>query len=179
MFASEKERKFFYDWYFRAHLDENFDADRQFFYYYAIFDHLTKSHGQEQKEELTKQGLQITGGERGLVKYFLHSVLYTGSDADLFKTYNPLATLKSGKQMRLIEKLQTKQLAVPTKIFELPPFEVISALFMEIYDVRCNLFHGEADLSDFENNKLIDEANIVLKGFFDRLFGSNLLNGKK
>lgn len=56
-----------------------------------------------------------------------------------------------------------------TDDFSLPPFNVMTTLFMEIYDIRCKLFHGDADLADCENNKLIDEANVVLEGFFDRL----------
>lgn len=31
MFVPEKERKYFYDWYFRANLDENYDAYRRTF----------------------------------------------------------------------------------------------------------------------------------------------------
>ena len=169
MFISEKERKCFSDWYFRANLNENFDADRQFFYFYALFDQLTKSYTREKRKKLEEQGLQLSGGERGRIKYFLHQIFYIDEESSLFKTFNPLKTLESGKQFRLIEKLKSEGFDNFTEDFSLPPFEVMATLFMKIYDIRCKLFHGDADLADCENNKLIDEANVVLKGFFDRL----------
>lgn len=169
MFVSEKERSFFCNWYFRANLDENYDADRRFFYFYALFDQMTKSYAQEKRKNLAEQGLQLAGGERGLIKYFLYQLFYIDEESNLFKTFNPLKTLESGKQFRLIEKLKSKDSDNFTEDFSLPPFNVMITLFMEIYDIRCKLFHGDADLADCENNKLIDEANVVLEGFFDRL----------
>ena len=166
MFVSKKERSFFCNWYFRAKLDENYDADRRFFYFYALFDQMTKSYAQEKRKNLAEQGLQFAGGAQGLIKYFLYQLFYIDEESNLFKTFNPLKTLESGKQFRLIEKLKSEDF---TEDFSLPPFNVMTTLFMEIYDIRCKLFHGDADLADCENNKLIDEANVVLEGFFDRL----------
>ena len=172
MFVSEKERSFFCDWYFRANLDENYDADRRFFYFYARFDQMTKSYAQEKRKNLAEQGSQFAGGERRLIKCFLYQLFYIDEESSLFKTFNPLKTLENGKQFRLIEKLKSKGFDNFTEDFSLPTFDVMTALFMEIYDIRCKLFHGDADLADYENNKLIDEANVVLKGLFDRLFES-------
>lgn len=166
----DKEFKFFCDWYFRAQLDENYDADRQFFYFYALFDHLFKSYAEEQKDDLEAQGLQLKNSERSKMRYFLYSYLYTEKKHECFKNYNPFATLQSCKQNRIIEKLKAKNVEVFSKDYDLPSFESLVALFEEIYDIRCNLFHGSSDLSDSTNNKLIDEANIVLKDFLKRLF---------
>ena len=57
MFASEKEQKFFCDWYYRAQLDENFDSDRKFFYFYALFNHLFTSYADTHKASLKNQGI--------------------------------------------------------------------------------------------------------------------------
>lgn len=129
---------------------------------------MTKSYTREKRKELAEHGLKFDG-ERGLIKYFLHQIFYTEDESSLFTTFNPLKTLESGKQFRLIEKLKSEGFDNFTEDFSLPTFDVMTALFMEIYDIRCKLFHGDADLSDYENNKLIDEANVVLKEFYDRL----------
>ena len=166
----DKEFNFFCDWYFRAQLDENYDADRQFFYFYALFDHLFKSYVLEHKSDLDLQGLQFKATERSKMRYFLYNFLYTGTKHKCFENYNPFATLQTYKQSRIIDKLKAKNIKVFTENYNLPAFDSLVALFEEIYDIRCNLFHGSADLSDFENNELLEEANIVLKDFLGRLF---------
>lgn len=178
MFASDKEKQFFNDWYFRAQLDENFDSDRQFFYFYALFDHIFKSYANEHEEQIKLQGLKFENGERNRIKYFLFNIFYIEPEKTIFETFNPLATLKSGNQTKLIAQLKINENDTILSTFKLPSIEVISNLFMAIYDIRCNLFHGNADLSDFDNNKLIDEANVVLKLFLERLFTANLSENK-
>lgn len=179
MFSSQKEQQFFNEWYFRGHLDENYDADRQFFYFYALFDHLFKTYTAEKEEKLKLQGLKFDNGERSRIKYFLYNIFYIEPEKSKFETYNPLATLNSGNLTQIISKLKIESSDNTTlSTFRLPPFNIMSALFMNVYDIRCNLFHGNADLSDFENNKLIDEANIVLNDFLERLFTANLSENK-
>lgn len=178
MFSSEKEQQFFNEWYFRGHLDENYDADRQFFYFYALFDHLFKTYTSEKEEKLKMQGLKLDNGERSRIKFFLYNIFYVEPEKSQFETYNPLATLNSGNLTQIISKLKIKSTDKSLTTFALPTFEIMTALFMEVYEIRCNLFHGSSDLSDFSNNKLIDEANIVLKGFLERLFEANLSGNK-
>lgn len=174
MFSSQKEQQFFYDWYFRAQLDENYDADRQFFYFYALFDHLFKTYSQEHEKQIKMQGLKFDNNERNKIKYFLYNVFYIEPEKNQFETYNPLATLNSGNFKQIIFKLKIESTDEYLSTFKLPSFDVMAALFMEVYDIRCNLFHGNTDLSNSESNKLIDEANIVLKGFLERLFLAKL-----
>lgn len=173
MFSSHKEMDFFCAWYYRAQLDENYDSERQFFYFYALFDHLFKTYALEHKEELQYRGLKIDNGEKNKMKFFIYETLCVDKNQN-FNTFNPLATLKSGNKTKIIEKLQIKTENDLLQKYELPHFQTISLLFDEIYDIRCNLFHGQADLSDRNNNLLIDEANIVLKDFLSRLFEKKL-----
>ncbi len=178
MFSSQKEQQFFNEWYFRGHLDENYDADRQFFYFYALFDHLFKTYTAEKEEKLKLQGLKFDSSERSRIKYFLYNIFYIEPEKSQFETYNPLAALNNGNLTQIISKLKIKSSDKTLSTFILPPFEIMTALFMEVYDIRCNLFHGNADLSNFDNNKLIEEANVVLKGFLGRLFTTNLSENK-
>lgn len=178
MFASKKEQQFFCDWFFRGCLDENFDPDRQCFYFYALFNHLFSVYSAEHEKERKEQGLKFESGERSKIKYFLYNMFFVESVKSRFVSYNPLATLKSGELTLLIKKIDIKPDDEILSTFKLPSFEILSKLFMEIYEIRCNLFHGGADLSDYNNNKLINEVNLVLKGFLERLFGSNLFENK-
>lgn len=148
MFASEKEQKFFNDWYFRGHLDENFDPDRQFFYFYALFNHLFTVYSSEHEKVIKAQGLKFENGERSRIKYFLYNIFFVESVKSNFETYNPFATLKSGQLTLLIDKVSIESNDEVLTTFKLPSFEILSKLFMVIYEVRCNLFHGSADLSD-------------------------------
>ena len=66
----QKKNVVFCNWYFRAKLDENYDADRRFFYFYALFDQMTKSYTQEKRKNLAEQGLQFAGGEQGLMQAY-------------------------------------------------------------------------------------------------------------
>jgi len=166
------------DWYFRGHLDENGDADRQFFYFYALFNHLFSVYATEQEKDLKAQGLKFEDGERGRIKFFLFNIFYVKPEKSKFETFNPLATLKNGNLMQLINKLKIKSDDDVLKNYKLPSFDIVSKLFMEIYNIRCDLFHGSADLSDFNHNKLIDEANVVLKEFLERLFNANFSGNK-
>lgn len=174
MFASNKEKQFFNDWYFRAQLDENFDPDRQFFYFYALFDHLFKTYANEHEKQIKLQGLKFENTERSRLKYFLFNIFYIEPEKKIFETFNPLATLKSGNKTKLIAQLKINENDTILSTFKLPSFEVISDLFMAIYDIRCNLFHGNANLSDFDNNKLIDEANVVLKCFLEKFLNKDV-----
>ena len=178
MFSSKKEQQFFNEWYFRGQLDENYDADRQFFYLYALFDHLFKTYTSEKEENLKLQGLKFDGGEKSRIKYFLYNIFYIEPEKSQFETYNPLATLNNANLIQIISKLKIKSPDKTLTTFILPPFEIMTALFMEVYDIRCNLFHGNADLSDFDNNKLIEEANLVLRGFLERVFITTLSGNK-
>lgn len=178
MFKSKKEQEFFNDWYFRGHLDENGDADRQFFYFYALFNHLFSVYATEQEKDLKAQGLKFEDGERGRIKFFLFNIFYVKPEKSKFETFNPLATLKSGNLMQLINKLKIQSDDEVLKNNKLLPFDIVSKLFMEVYNIRCDLFHGSADLSDFNHNKLIDEANKVLKSFLEILFNTSFSGNK-
>ena len=177
MFTSRKELDFFCTWYYRAQLDQNYDPERQFFYLYALLDHLMKTLQQEQQTKLPEKGLQLTGGEKGLLKYFLYHTLYECTEHEYFETYNPFKLLKKAKKTQIISKLELEDNSSVFNEDILPPFEKIASLFMVIYKIRCNLFHGEADLQNYNSNFLIEEANIVLKSFMDRLFTSKINSG--
>ncbi len=112
------------------------------------------------------------------MQYYLFNIFYIEKEQANFKTYNPLATLKSGNLTRIITKLGIKPEDKILTEFELSPFDVMVKLFSEIYAIRCDLFHGSADISDFDTNKLIDEANIVLQGFLGRLFDAKMSGGR-
>ena len=175
MFASAKEQEFFLDWYERAKVG-NFEAEKQFFYFYALFNHLFTSYASQHEEILKSQGLKLENNERSKIKYYLSCMLYT-EKSSLFYSFNPLSMLVRNHQTRLIESLKTKykldikdEDLTPTK---LPSFLIMVALFMEIYDIRCDLFHGSADLSNSDKSELIKEANTVLDDFLSRLL-SNL-----
>ncbi len=131
MFSSDKERQFFCDWYYRAQLDENYDADRQFFYFYALFDHLFKSYAQEHEKILKEQGLKFDGSEKSKMKYYLYNTLYLEPGRSAFETFNPIASLKNAKQTQIIEKIKIPD--SDTEDFKLPEFSVIEKVFEEIY----------------------------------------------
>ena len=172
MFTSDKERDFFYSWFFRAQLDENFDTDRQFFYFYALFDHLFKSYAKENELKIKNMGLSFKSDEKekNKMRFYLFSILYL-NDAKVFADFNPFLMLRNCEKTQLIKRLSN----LPDSVFnshDLPDYAVLERLFMEIYRLRCELFHGEINLSNY-NRDLYYEANMVLKDFFERLFRNN------
>ena len=177
MFASDKERDFFYSWFFRAQLDENFDADKQFFYFYALFDHLFKSYAKENESKLKSMGLSFKSDEKekNKMRFYLFSLLYL-NDEEVFADFNPFVMLRDCKKKQLIELLHNLSDSVFNS-HNLPDFGALESLFLEIYKLRCELFHGEINLSNY-NRDLYDEANMVLKDFFERLFRKNLSENK-
>lgn len=174
LLKSKKEFEFFCNWYFRAQQDSNFDAEQQFFYYYALIDHLMKSLQKERQDELLNQGLQFANGERGLLKFLLFQSIFCNSNSNTFETFNPLQELKESKKELLINKIKINKDDPILNQNSLPSFDIISALFLKIYDIRCELFHGETDLQNLNKKQEIEESIIVLKSFLNRLFSERL-----
>ena len=106
MFCSDKERDFFNNWFFHAQQDSNYDPEKQFFYFYALFDHLFKSYTKEKKNVLEKQGLNIKKGEKYKMLFFLYSILFYEEEKEYFEDFNPFATLKSKNETYLLKKIK-------------------------------------------------------------------------
>lgn len=177
MFVSDKERDFFYSWYFRAQSDENFDAENQFFHFYALFDHLFKSYAKENASKLKKMGLSFRsdGKEINKMRFYLFSTLYLDKET-VYEDFNPFVMLKGCNKKQLFKRLTNLSDSVFVSHC-LPNYEALESLFLEIYKLRCELFHGDINLSNY-NRDLYDEANMVLKDFFERLFRKNLSENK-
>ena len=47
------------------------------------------------------------------------------------------------------------------------PYKNINDLFLNIYQVRCNLFHGSKAMESSRDKNLVKESNIVLKHLLD------------
>lgn len=170
------ERKIFRNRYFRGYSDESYDEDIQFFHFYALFDQLFKTYANQQKKKMKLEETKFLNDELSKMKYYLYNIFYKEDvEKAYFVTFNPFATLKNGNRTSLLESLETKNktkldVAQYCENYELPPFDVMAALFAKIYLIRNSLFHGDSDLSGFKNKKLIEDANIVLKDFLGRLF---------
>lgn len=178
MFCSDKERDFFYSWYFRAQLDENYDSERQFFYFYALFDHLFKSYAQENMKLLQIQGLSFKKDEpeKNKMRYYLYNLFCLDVERVIFKDFNPFKMLNDCKKNQLLNQLGD----VPKSVFEkhvLPDYFILEKMFLVIYKLRCDLFHGDVNLSDY-NREIYDEANLVLKDFLGRLLEKSFYNDK-
>ena len=174
MFCSDKERDFFNNWFFHAQQDSNYDPEKQFFYFYALFDHLFKSYTKEKKNVLEKQGLNIKKGEKYKMLFFLYSILFYEEEKEYFEDFNPFATLKSKNETYLLKKIKIYESKVFFQNHSLPDFSMIEKLFTEIYKIRCELFHGDTLLTDTNKRMEIEEANIVLKEFLNRLLQANI-----
>lgn len=174
MILTKDERTFFYHLYYRGKQDVNYDADRQFFYYYSLFDHLTKIYAEKHENDTADAKSQRRLSEKDKVHSYLENVFSEEPERTAFQTFNPFKDLKSGNRTRLIASLKNPPIDVSREKSELPPIEAMTALFDGIYDVRCQLFHGGMDLDKCENKQLLEGANIVLQGFLDRLLLVNI-----
>ena len=173
MFSSDKEREYFYNWFFSAQQDSNYDTEKQFFYFYALFDHLFKSYAKENESKLEQQGLGFKNGEKNKMLFFLYSILFYEDEKEYFKDFNPFATLNSKNESYLLKKIKINESETFFQNHNLPDFSVIEKLFTEIYKIRCELFHGDTLLTETNKRMEIEEANIVLEEFLYRLLQAN------
>ena len=84
------------------------------------------------EEKLKLQGLKFDSSERSRIKYFLYNIFYIEPEKSQFETYNPLAALNNGNLTQIISKLKIKSSDKTLSTFILPPFEIMTALFMEV-----------------------------------------------
>lgn len=179
MFNSKKERDFFYSWFFNAQSDSNFDPEKQFFYFYALFNHLFKSHAKENEDRLKQMGLVIgnNGKEKNEMRFYLFSLFYLDSEKQLFKDFNPFVMLRDCGKEKLIGRMKLDSLNTVFATHNLPDYCELENLFLVIYELRCDLFHGDVSLHDYDRG-LYEEANMVLQDFLKRLFEANCFSVK-
>lgn len=169
---SENEFKFFIDLFAKANAE--FDGDKQFFYNYVLFNHLYNFYDDETNPRESDKKRRKTG-EKKRIEFFIEHVLNQNSAC--FSNYNPFAELnvchqnakhitKSG-EIELIRRVREKQIDFDFDYSKKSSAEAVKALFLEIYEVRCDIFHGSADISDYETRELLEESNTVLKRFLD------------
>lgn len=62
-----------------------------------------------------------------------------------------------------------------SKLYKLEDVENgnIVSIFLMIYQIRCNLFHGGKELYVDRNKKLVKEANEILKQFLEKYMETN------
>ena len=92
-------------------------------------------------------------------------------DSNYMPTYNPFAQLNDMQCTELIGQTKLRLNGRTNKITfdqsQAPPSYTIKALFSEIYDIRCKIFHGDESIYKFGARNLIDECNLVLERFLD------------
>ena len=170
MTFSENEKKFFIDMY--SHGNNGFDYDIQFFYYYVLFNFLYNLYDDKINPRTSKTERRRKNEEQKIKAFISHVVQ---SDAKIFSNYNPFAQLNTYKQTELIKRTKEKVGTVQFNYSEKSSEKSLKALFIEIYKVRCDTFHGSENFTEHEPRKLIEECNEVFSRFFDFYFQSFLI----
>ena len=163
--SCEKKSKFFVDMYFNG--KNQFDYDLQFFYYYVLFNFLYNSYDDEVNPR-SSEAEHRKKNEEERIKAFVGYVIQ--SDSVCFSNYNPFAELYTCKQLILIGRVQKKIGTVDTSYSKKSSDREVKVLFSEIYKVRCDIFHGNLNFTEFEQQKVIGECNTVFERFFDFYF---------
>lgn len=171
MAFSENEFKFFIDLYVRG--NNEFDYEKQFFYYYVLFNFLYNFYDDETNSR-SSENERRKKSEEDRIKTFVWYVVQ--NDAACFSNYNPFAQLHTCKYYELITKVEEKIGKVNLDYSKKSNEKEIKALFIEIYKVRCDIFHGSVDFTNDEQRRLIFACNEVFKRFFDFYFQALPIN---
>lgn len=171
MAFSENEFKFFIDLYARG--NNEFDHEKKFFYYYVLFNFLYNFYDDESNPR-SSENERRNKSEKERIKDFVCHVVQ--SDAVCFSNYNPFAQLTECKYAELITKVEEKIGKVNTDYSKKSNENEIKSLFIEIYNVRCNIFHGSMNFSTNESRRLIFACNEVFQRFFDFYFQAFAIN---
>jgi hypothetical protein len=174
MAFSENEFKFFIDLYARG--NNEFDHEKQFFYYYVLFNFLYNFYDDETNPRSSETERRNKNEERR-IKAFVGHVIQ--SYAACFSNYNPFAQLNTCKYTELITKVEEKIGKVNLEYSYKSNEKEIKALFIEIYNVRCDIFHGSKNFTHDEPRRLIFACNEVFKRFFDFYFQAFAINYSK
>lgn len=174
MAFSENEFKFFIDLYVRG--NNEFDYEKQFFYYYVLFNFLYNFYDDETNPRSSENERRRKTEEERIKAFVLYVVQ---SDASCFSNYNPFAQLNICKYSELITKVEEKIGKVNMDYSRKSNEKEIKALFIEIYKVRCDIFHGSISFTNDELRRLLFACNEVFKRFFDLYFQAFAINYSK
>lgn len=122
----------------------------QFFCYYIAFNHLFNGEIYNYQGKLS---------ELSLLKKYIGRII---------KTHNltPYETLSLDSE--LLKGVSSEKLNKRTSEIKLRDKD-IKELFISIYYVRCNLFHGSKSMYSERNNKLVIDSCKVLRSLFNTL----------
>lgn len=174
MAFSENEFKFFIDLYARGR--NEFDHEKQFFYYYVLFNFLYNFYDDETNPR-SSENERRKKSEEERIKTFVWYVVQR--EAVCFSNYNPFAQLNMCKYSELITKVEEKIGKVNLDYSKKSDEREIKALFVEIYKVRCDIFHGSMNFTNDESRRLIFACNEVLQRFLDFFFQAFAINYSK
>ncbi|WP_443976431.1 hypothetical protein [Treponema succinifaciens] len=173
MVFSDEKFKFFLQMF--AYGKNEFDYDLQFFYYYVLFNFLYNLHDDEVNPR-SSENERRKKNEEERIKAFVGYVVQ--NDSAYFSNYNPFAQLNSCMYIELIEKVEVKIGKVNLEYSKKSTEREIKALFLEIYNIRCDIFHGGKNFTDAELRRLIFGCNEVFNQFFDFYFQTLICSPK-
>lgn len=173
MVFSDEKFKFFVQMF--SHGKNEFDYDLQFFYYYVLFNFLYNLYDDEVNPR-SSENERRNKNEEERIKAFVGYVVQ--NDSACFSNYNPFAQLNSCMYTELIEKVEAKIGKVNLEYSEKSTEREIKALFLEIYNIRCDIFHGSKNFTDDDLRRLIFGCNEVFNQFFGFYFQTLVCSSK-
>lgn len=135
---------FVQEWLKRGNQESNYIF--RFFCYYIAFNWLYNSRNERWEYERIK----------GYVK----------SKISGWNGYNPNTLLKNAHEWRHSVKSERSG---KTKRYIINETDPVIKLFLSIYQVRCNLFHGSKSMGNERDAKLVMDGSIVLQDFLNRV----------
>lgn len=172
--------EFVKEWYERAEEVDETKFLTKFFCYYIAFNHIFYTYAFEKGLLKTERG-GTRKGERDMIKGLLEDL--TGeSGHESFKGYDPYSLIKHSELLKHVESERVKKKKRPNNhtkdkrtkgsIYQQRLNEKdIPQLFNEIYNIRCNLFHGSKSMKNSRNEGLVKDSNTALRDFLQRLAG--------
>lgn len=137
--------------------DEKINTLTRFVCYYIAFNHAFDEHNKKHKRyERTKIIILIIDTMKCFknMKITFNPFLVLREDSELFKSVkSELYNYKNNEDNNVV--------------YNSLSYKNIKKLFNNIYQVRCNLFHGAKDMITYRNEELVEDSVKVLKYFLE------------
>ncbi|MBP5575753.1 MAG: hypothetical protein J6X67_03200 [Treponema sp.] len=155
-------RQFLIEWISRGEIsssNEEYSQITTFFCYFVAFNYLfnTFSYNVYRDKDC---------GEKGQIKRFIE---FCSGDGKRFITkleaFNPFPLLSPDAE--IFTYVKNMRYCKNSNKQDFNPSKNVIDLFLNIYQVRCNLFHGSKAMETSRDKNLVKESNIVLKNLLD------------
>lgn len=147
-----KIKEFIEGWIIKADKEE--DEYYKFFTYYLALNYLYNHEFEE-----------VSSEKERLVLFISKTVCN--------KEFNDFKITIDKKSELIKQQIKDMRSNRNSKIYKLDDVKNgnIVSIFLMIYQIRCNLFHGEKELHSDRDKNLVKEANVILKQFLKKVLG--------